>query len=240
MLTDHFKSRSLRYATVVTRWVAIASLIFAATMSAGIYFTNHVLEKVYSATAAMEIGPKPASAEAYSGWAFSSPQSRAIKAEFESIESPDILKAVISGLGLEKTWAERVFNRSEPLSSDEALHYLKSNLHLNYKHNSNTVEVTAMSDDPKEAAQIANQVVNLYKLASDAKAGAPGGARPTPVRITTPAVVPFEPTRPDKRFCYAVTAALGGMLGVMLASSVEVCLLIARAENAANELSAGR
>ncbi len=124
--TDHFKLRSQRYATVLIRWVLVASLVFVATMSGGFYITNHLLTKVYTATASIKVESQAASTEAYSGWAFSSPQSRAIREELESIESPEVLQAVVSGLGLDKAWAERVFNRSEPLTSDEAVHYLKT------------------------------------------------------------------------------------------------------------------
>ena len=233
-MTDHFKLRAKRYATVLTRWMLIAALVFIATMTSGIYITNHLLAKVYSATATVQVHPRAASPEAYSGWAFSSPQSRAVEAELESVESPEVLRAVISGLGLDKTWAERVFNRSDALTSEESLQYLESNLHLNFKHDANIVEVTALSDDPKEAAEIANQVVDMYKLSRDAKAATSTDV--STVRVVTHADVPFEPTKPDKRYCYAIAAGLGGLLSVMIASSLEICLLIARAEAAADEL----
>jgi uncharacterized protein involved in exopolysaccharide biosynthesis len=235
-MNDDFKIRSKRYATVVIRWGVVSALIFLAVLSGGVYVTNHLLGKVYSATAAVQIQTPPGSAEAYSGWAFSSPQSRAI-------QSPEILRAVISDLGLDKAWADRVFHRSDSLSTEEALHYLMSHLHPKFKHDSGVVEVTALSDDPKEAAQIANKVVELYKgsravLAQQA-ALAPGDApalAPGTVKITTRADVPTQPTSPNKRICYAIAAGFAAMLGVMVASSIEVCLLIARAEAAQDEL----
>jgi len=248
-MSDHTKLRALRYATVLARWSFVAATIFMATMSAGVYATNHLLAKVYSATASVQVETPGATAETYSGWAFSSPQSRALEAELVSIESPEILRGVINGLGLDRTWAGRIFNRNDPLPVEEALHYLGSHLRLNFKHNSNVVEVTALSDDPKEAAEIANEVVELYKVAHETRASAaaapfaPGTARESPsvgVRITSEAEVPFEPTRPNKHICYGVTAGLGGLLSVMVASTIEVCLLIARAEAAAAEQQKAR
>jgi uncharacterized protein involved in exopolysaccharide biosynthesis len=212
-------------------------------LSGGVYVTNHLLAKVYSATAAVQIQTPAGSTETYSGWTFSSPQSRAIQAELANIESPEILRSVITDLGLDKAWADRVFHRSDALSTDEALRYLTSHLHPKFKHDSRVVEITALSDDPQEAAQIANEVVELYRgsrallarQAALAPDGAPALAQGT-VKITSHAEVPTQPSSPNRRICYAIAAGFAAMLGVMVASSIEICLLIARAEAAQNEL----
>jgi len=247
-ITDDFRERRSRYVTVAVRWLLVSSAIFMGVMSAGVYVTNHMLAKVYSATASLQVETKTGGKEAaYSGWAFTSPQSRAIQAELTSIESPEILRGVIDELDLEKVWAERVFHRSDPLTADEAVHYLTSHLRPKFKHDSHAVEVTALSDDPKEAAQIANEVVELYKVSraelAREEALAPGDTPTLPpgtVKITGHANVPSEPTSPNKRFCYAIAAGFAAMLGVMIASSIEVCLLIARAEAAHGELQPPR
>ncbi len=236
-MTEHFKIRSKRYATVVSRWLLIAALVFAAIMTSGVYITDHVLTRVYSATAALQVQTPAENAVAYSGWAFPTPQSRTVQAELESVESPEILQAAVSGLSLDKAWATRVFDRSDPLTSDEALHYLKSHLRPKFKHNTNVIEVTALSDDPKEASEIANEIAALYQAAHAGPVGKAAAASPNTVKILSQATIPLEPTAPNKRFCYAITAAIAGMLGVMIASSVEICLLIARAEEASRELT---
>ena len=92
---------------------------------------------------------------------------------------------------------------------------------------------------------MANAVATWYKLTRDTAvdqgavyplkaAGAP--AKQSAVRVVSLAEVPSEPSRPNKRLCYGITAALAGLLSVMVASSVEICFLIARAEERANEL----
>jgi capsular polysaccharide biosynthesis protein len=153
------------------------------------------------------------------------------------------LHTVINRLALDKVWAGRIFERSDPLSAEEAEHYLERHLRPKFKHDSDTIEVTALSDDPDEAAQIANDVVEEYQAVRDREgaeslAGSTKGsdAAKDHVVITSRAVVPTVPTHPDRRFCYAIAAALGGMLSVMVASAIEVCLLIARAEEAAREM----
>ena len=245
-MTEHFKVRSKVYATVVIRWALIVALVFCAVMASGVYVTNHLLARVYSATAVMQVSGQPVSAEAYGGWAFSSPRSRAIQVELKSIESPEIMQAVVTSLALDKAWANGNFDRSDPLTLTEAVHYLESHLRLNFKHDSTVVEVTASSDDPKEAANIANQVVELYRV-SHARttddtdhASSDASATPGTVRITSLAEVPTEPSAPNKRLCYAIAAGIAGMLAVMVASSVEICLLIARAEAASGELQPPR
>jgi capsular polysaccharide biosynthesis protein len=179
--------------------------------------------------------------------AFASPQNSGISAELDSIESPELLQGVVSTLSLDKAWAARVFERSDPLTTEEAVQYLTSHLRLKFKHDANVVEVTAMSDDPAEAAAIANQVAEDYEaLRQHEAADRPGSVQMATdsasgeVKIKSRAEVPTLPTHPNKRFCYAVAAGLGGMLSVMVASAVEVCLLIARAEDAARELLPSR
>jgi uncharacterized protein involved in exopolysaccharide biosynthesis len=237
-MTEDLRLRGRRYATVVFRWAAISAVVFVGVMSGGVYVTDHVLPKVYSATASLQVQmPTGSSESAYSGWTFSTPQSRAVQAELANIESPEILRAVISDLDLDKAWADRVFHRADPLTTEEAVHYLASHLRPKFKHDSHVVEVTALSDDPKEAAQIANEIVNLYK---DSRADlareeslAPGDSpalAPGTVQITARASVPTEPSAPNKRICYAIAAGFAAMLGAMIASSLEICLLIARAE----------
>lgn len=231
MTLDHFKIRSKVYAKVLSRWVLIAALVFSATMSGGVYITNHLLTKIYSATASFRVRPLTVHPEAYSGWSLSTPQSRAIEADLVSVESPEVLKTVVSNLDLDQVWAERVYKRSEPLSTDEAVHYLASNLKPNFKHDSNVVAVTALSDDPKEAAAIANEVARVN--VSLANADSSTSSRPregSVVQITEMASIPKEASHPNRRFCFALTAAIAGMLSVMVASCVEVCMLIARAE----------
>jgi capsular polysaccharide biosynthesis protein len=242
MTEEHFRVRTKRYASVVLRWIAVLALTFVATLAGGIYVTNHILSKVYSATASMQLQAPLPGQQTYGGWAISSPQSRAVEAEFESIESPEILRGVISSLDLDQVWAERIFKQTEPLTTDEALHYLESHVQPTFKHESNVVEVTVLSDDPREAARIANSIVELYKQTREGRPGGDIGTAPSggSVAIVSRATTPTEPTSPNKHFCYALSAGLAGLLSVMIASSIEIGLLITRAEAASQEMLAGK
>jgi uncharacterized protein involved in exopolysaccharide biosynthesis len=235
-MIDSFDSRTKRYVVVTCRALTTGALVFVATLAAGLYFTENVLTKTYSATAVMEIQPKGSVPAEGTEWAFASPGSKVMEAELESIESPEVLRAVITNLGLERTWAERLFKRSDPLDAVEAMHHLESSLRLNFKHGTNVVEVRATSDDPKEASEIANAVVNAYKIAHEPQGESADGKPSLPVQILAQATIPEEPSRPNKRLCDGIAFAVAAMLSVMIASALEVCMLIARAEETAREL----
>ena len=233
-------SRAKRYAVVFFRWLSVAALVFVSTGAGGLYITNHLLTKIYSATAVLAVQPQPPDSESYAGWAFSTPQSEAVEAELESIESPEVLQSVVATLGLDRAGVEVPSSTSDPLTQEEAVRRLKGELQLKYKHGTDIVEVCATSEDPKKAADIANAVAVGYKTMRDAKVHVSAEAVGTasPVRVVERASVPARPSWPKPRFCYAVTAGAAGLLSVMIASAMEVCLLIARAEESARELEA--
>ncbi|MEJ0000898.1 MAG: hypothetical protein WDO13_18065 [Verrucomicrobiota bacterium] len=231
----HNQHRARRYLTIVVRWLALAAGVFAATLASGIFITDHLLQKGYTATAVLEVSPRsPAHGAAQATGA----PATEFHAEFQIIESPEILKAVIDDLDLRQAWAQRVFHgREAQLTSDEALAYLTRVLRVENKRGTNLVKVTAYSDDPHEAAAIANAIADRYKMVRDLDAarltGPGGGQVQSPVCVVTRAEAPAEPTKPNKRFYYGVSAAVAGVLSVMVASSVEVILLIVRASRTA-------
>jgi uncharacterized protein involved in exopolysaccharide biosynthesis len=238
-MIDHLNvSRAKRYAVVFFRWLSVAALVFVATGAGGIYISDHLLTKIYSATAVLSVQPQPPDSESYAGWAFSTPQSEAVEAELESIESPEVLQSVVANLGLDRAGSDQPASKSDPLTQQEAVRRLKGELQLKYKHGTDIVEVCATSEDPKEAADIANAIASGYKTMRDAKAhvSAEGAGAASPVRVVERASVPETPSWPKPRFCYAVTAGAAGLLSVMIASAMEVCLLIARAEESAKKL----
>jgi uncharacterized protein involved in exopolysaccharide biosynthesis len=163
-MTDHFKIRAQRYVSVIARWVIVAAFVFSLTMYIGVYITDNVLAKTYSAKASITVKPTGTLDSTTSG-----PVATDFQAEFDVLESPDVLQPIITDLGLDKVWAERVLKTSEPLSMEESLHYLEKNLHLNYKRGTNSTEIIVTSDDPKEAAQIANAIAEKYKTLRDAE-----------------------------------------------------------------------
>jgi len=150
-------------------WVIFT--IFILTVVTGVYVTQQVLPKVYTATTLIQITPRGETAVQ-----FDSPTDKpfditAFQSEMENMQSKDVLGPIISDLGLDKVWAKRDFKSNmDSLSLSQALDYMhKKVLNINFKHGTSIIEIDADSQDPKEAANIANAVADRYKALRDAE-----------------------------------------------------------------------
>jgi uncharacterized protein involved in exopolysaccharide biosynthesis len=151
--------RFKRYLTVILRWLLIILVVFALTLLSGAYITNHVLPKVYTATAQMQVHGQP-----HAG----SFDETSLQAKIETMESPEILLPVINDLGLDQAWARRVFkSKEDQLAPTEALEYMHHVLRIDVIRGTDIVAITASSDVPKEAADIANAIADRYKTLRD-------------------------------------------------------------------------
>jgi uncharacterized protein involved in exopolysaccharide biosynthesis len=93
-----------------------------------------------------------------------SPTPTPFQPEFEAIESSDFLLPLIHDLGLDKAWDARIFqSKDDQLIDSESLDYMHKVLKLEVKPGTDRVEITASSDLPQEAADIANAVADRYK-----------------------------------------------------------------------------
>ncbi len=85
-----------------------------------------------------------------------------IQTEFEKIQSKSILYPVITNLGLNKRWAEKYKEESD-LKTDITYKILNNHIDVRQSRNTSLIEIRVMSDDPKEAAEIANEIANEYR-----------------------------------------------------------------------------
>jgi uncharacterized protein involved in exopolysaccharide biosynthesis len=157
-------SRFWRYLTVILRWLFVAVSVFLLVRLAGLSIADHLLPKVYTAKAEMLLQPK-------SGIPLlkpTSPTPTPFQPEFEAIESSDFLLPLIHDLGLDKAWDARIFqSKDDQLIDSESLDYMHKILKLEVKPGTDRVEITASSDLPQEAADIANAVADRYKTLRD-------------------------------------------------------------------------
>jgi capsular exopolysaccharide synthesis family protein len=94
--------------------------------------------------------------------------SSTFQSEFQIMQSPDVLKPIISDLQLDKVWAKRVYKSSlDQLPMQDALGYMNQILHLDFQHGTNIITITVASEVPKECADIANAVADRYKAKRD-------------------------------------------------------------------------
>jgi uncharacterized protein involved in exopolysaccharide biosynthesis len=85
-----------------------------------------------------------------------------IQTEFESIRSERVLGRVIKNLDLNVVWGKK-YNHNQPLKTPEIIGLLKSKIGLRPIPNTSYVEIQVSSEDPKEAAQLANEVASAYQ-----------------------------------------------------------------------------
>jgi capsular exopolysaccharide synthesis family protein len=148
-------------------WVIIT--IFLLTLVSGWYVTTEVLPKIYSATAQIQIQPRgevsvPTIDSAQTDKPF---DSVSFQAEFEIMQSPNVLLPIINDLQLNQKWAVREKAPEDKLSDQDALAYMQKVMKLDYKRGTDIVEITASSEEPKEAADIANALAIRYKAMRD-------------------------------------------------------------------------
>ena len=83
-----------------------------------------------------------------------------IQTTFEIMQSEPVLGKVVDALDLQSTWAKN--NGGEKLNRNQAIELLKQRLDLQPVKNTKLISISAKSDDPQEAANIANAVAKAY------------------------------------------------------------------------------
>jgi capsular exopolysaccharide synthesis family protein len=84
-----------------------------------------------------------------------------IQTEFEKIQSKMILYPVISNLDLTAEWGKRYKEGALPL--DMTYKILRREVDVTQSRNTSLIEIKAFSQDPNEAAAIANNIADVYR-----------------------------------------------------------------------------
>ena len=134
-----------------------------------------------------------------------------IQTEFEVIQSQVVLEPAIAKLNLNVEWGKKYFN-GETLKTSEAFEFLKGRLSLAPVRGTKLVAITVYSDNPREAAQIANAIAEAYQQYSVQK-NYPTGA----VQIVDRAEPGKFPVKPNKPLNIALGAVAGIFLGALAA-----------------------
>jgi len=120
-----------------------------------------VLPRYYSSTARIEINPDVSESVASTEQTYLPYDPYFIQTEFEKMQSEKVLGRVISQLDLNDTWG-KLYNNNTPLKTDETMELLKERLSLSPERNTKLIDITVFSEDPDQAAQIANAVAQAY------------------------------------------------------------------------------
>jgi len=160
--TLHFNE----YFKVIRNRLWVIFTIFVLTVATGEYVTEWVLPKIYTASAEIQLHPNGEHSVVTIDGSPSekSFDSTSFQAEFEIMQSPDVLLPIINDLQLDRIWAKRLYKGAmEKMHPLDALGYMNSVLHLDSKRGTNIIQITASSELPSEAADIANAVALRYQ-----------------------------------------------------------------------------
>lgn len=154
------------YFKVIRNRLWVIFTIFVLTVLSGAYVTEEVIPKVYNASSQIQINPERRTT--IIGFAGGTPDKgfdpTDFQSDYEIMQSADVLMPIITDLGLDKTWAKRVYKSTlDKLPPQEAMNYMTGILKLDLKRGTNIIVITASSEVPKEAADIANALADRYK-----------------------------------------------------------------------------
>jgi capsular polysaccharide biosynthesis protein len=137
-----------------------------------------------------------------------------LQTEYEVIQSQLVLEPVIARQNLNVEWGKKYFN-GETLKTVETLEILKARLSLATVRGTKLMAITCYSDNPREAANLANAVAESYQEYALEKKY-PAGA----VEIVDRAEPARQPCKPNKPLNIALGAVAGIVLGALAAMIV--------------------
>lgn len=158
------------YFNIIRNRLWVIFTIFVLTVASGAYVTEEVIPKTYTATSEIQIVHErnaivPTLLEINPNLSVDAID---FEADFQKMQSPDVLQPIITKLDLDEKWARELKLKQDKLSQKEALDYMKANiLTLEALRGTNIVSITASSQVPSEAADIANAVAQQYQEMRD-------------------------------------------------------------------------
>lgn len=128
-----------------------------------------------------------------------------LRTAMESLMWPQVLGEVAQTLNLTKRWAARYGVGGVELSSEEAVRILRRQVHIRLTQNASLIDVRVNSEDRREAAQIANKIVEIWEKHS---VSAEGRSRVQVVDLAEPGL---RPVRPNVPFVIVIGGLLSGV-----------------------------
>src|SRR5215472_5343215 len=85
-----------------------------------------------------------------------------IQTEFEVIQSEVVLGKVIDAMDLNQKWGKK-YNGGQKFTTTETMGILKRQMDLRPVRNTSLIEIRVFSDNPEEAALLANEIAKTYQ-----------------------------------------------------------------------------
>ena len=129
-----------------------------------------------------------------------------IHTQLEMVRSELILKPVIEEMDLNVKWGRKYLGGNDQLKTSETLALLRQRLDVRSVGDTSLIQIRVFSDNPKEAADIANAVTKAY---ANYIGSTSNGLQ---LQVVDSAQPGFRPVRPNK----PLNIALGILFGVIL------------------------
>jgi len=137
----------------------VSAIVFLMVFGASTLIT-FLLPESYASTARIKVEPHGAPTNGQTTSRTYDPY--LVQTEFEVLQSEVILNKVIESLNLNAVWGKK-YAGGEKLKTSETLALLKGRLDLRPVGHTSLIEIRMFSEDPAEAAQVANAVAEAYR-----------------------------------------------------------------------------
>jgi polysaccharide biosynthesis transport protein len=150
---DYWRVIRIRKAIIITVFLITAIIATAVTF---------ILPESYSSTARIKVENDIRDIQGMDGTpSVGGYDPYFIQTTFEIMQSQLVLSNVIAVMNLNVKWGEKYFN-GETLKTTETMEILKQRMQLAPVKNTKLIAITVYSDDPKEAADLANAIATAY------------------------------------------------------------------------------
>jgi len=142
-----------------------------------------------------------------------------VATQVELLQSQVVLNQVIDALNLNEVWARKIGAEGR-LKTDETTELLKRLITVRPVRNTTLIEIRAFSEEPDEAAKLANTIAEVFREFTLSSTG------DIQAQVVDAAVPSLAPVRPNKPLNIGLAIVIGTLLGlVMGAGSVWIASL---------------
>ena len=211
----------VRKSVLPNGFMATFLLVFLLVLGAAVFITS-ILPESFVSTARVKLTPNATEAPPTPGaqGASGTYDPFLIQTECEVMQSEAILGPVIKALYLDRKWGQR-YGRGRSFKSAETMALLKSRMDLRPLRNTSLIAISVYGEQPEEAAQIANEIVQTYKDRDN--------LGPFQVEVVDRAMPALRPIRPNK----PLNLALGVLFGLVLGAAAGAARVALHARNKA-------
>ncbi len=164
--TMHF----LDYWRVIRDRKEVVLAVALMTIVTGTFYTV-MMPKKYTAMTQIEVRDEQLDVDPFSGRASGGSAGYNpffLMTQEKIMTSRPILTKVMHNMNLQRVWGAQLNEGKEPLAPDETLRMLQRALFVEQDRDTTLMNISVTTEDPKQSAEIANEVANVYQQSREA------------------------------------------------------------------------